>query len=61
MSDSKRKIDAVDLGLPIEEESIFLALDIHLEFLKFLNERNLQNEKSKKEKKHPRQLERNRR
>ena len=54
MSDFKRKIDAVDLGLPIEEESLLLALDIHLEFLKFLNKRSLQNEKSKKEKKHPR-------
>ena len=32
----KDKTDAVDLGLPPEEESLLLAIDIHLEFLKFL-------------------------
>ena len=30
------KTDAVDLGLPPEKESLLLAIDIHLEFLKYL-------------------------
>jgi len=29
-------MDSVDLGLTPEEESLLLALDIHIEFLKFL-------------------------
>ena len=30
------KVDVVDLGLSPEKESLLLAIDIHLEFLKFL-------------------------